>query len=131
MMRAKVDKELTRQLEAAASNAEVGASFSLDPGPSRVVIPPDETEETVKKLLKKVEQEVGVAPTHSRVHKYLGSFSVTAAPSFIRKLCEHDEVTTATASRRPEKMLIEPVSSEPVPEPTPERPRSSRGKKGQ
>jgi hypothetical protein len=130
MSRTKVDKELTRQLDAAASGDGVSASFSLHPGSTRAVIPPEETEERVHKLLEKVERQVGATPSQYRVHKNIGSFSLTAAPAFIRKLIEEDDVITATASRQPEGMLIKPVFSEPVPGPSPERPRSTRGAKG-
>ena len=87
-------------------------------------------DERVHKLLEKVEREIGIAPSRYRIYKNIGSFSVTAAPSFIRKLSEQADVATATASRQPEEMLIKPVSSEPVPGPSPERPKSSRGTKG-
>jgi hypothetical protein len=129
MSRAKVDSELNRQLDAAARDEGVSASFSLDPGSKQAVIPPEEVEQRVQKLLKKVEREVGAAPRHCRVHKNIGSFSVTADPTFIRKLMEQDDVVTATANRQPEAMLIKPVSSERVAGPSPERPGSSRGHK--
>src|SRR5271157_2914620 len=124
MRRAKVDKELTRQLDAAAREEPVSAAFSLNPGSTRAVVPPEEMEDRVQKLLKKVERDVGVTPRESKVYRNIGSFSVTAAPSFIRKLSEQADVVTATASRQPEEMLIKPVSSELVPGPSPDRPKS-------
>ena len=130
MSRRKVDKELIRQLDAAGGDASVSAAFSFEPRTTRSVIPPQDVDERVHRLLEKVEREIGIAPSRYRIYKNIGSFSVTAAPSFIRKLSEQADVATATASRQPEEMLIKPVSSEPVPGPSPERPKSSRGTKG-
>jgi hypothetical protein len=126
MSKAKVDQELTRQLDASAGAEPVSASFSFESAATRAIVSPEETERRVHDLLKKVQGEVGDAPSHFRVHKNIGSFSVTATPEFIRKLCEQKGIVTATANRQPGEMLIKPVSAEPVPEPSPETPSSSR-----
>lgn len=126
MSRAKIDRELTRQLDELEDQEPLSASFSLQSAGTRAVSTPEETERCVHDLLKKVEDLVGMSPSHYRVFKNIGSFCVTAPPAFIRKLSEQHEVETATASRQPEEMLIRPVSSEPVPEPTPEPPKPSR-----
>src|SRR5262249_55650616 len=97
----------------------VSASFSLRRAPGQGFLPADDVEETVHRVLRRVEQEVGTPPEQVCVQKNTGYFSVSAPPKFLRKLMEQEEIATATANVQPESLLIEPVSSEPVEGPRP------------
>src|SRR3954465_14534718 len=114
MSKAKIDQELTRQLDSSGGAEPLSASFSFESAATRAIASPEETEKRVHDLLKKVQSEVGVAPSQFRIYKNIGSFSVTATPAFIRKRREKKDLGRATGSRQPGEMLIKPVSSEPV-----------------
>jgi hypothetical protein len=108
-----IDPELSRQLDHAGSGEPVCASFSLNPGSPHAVFSPEETERRVLYLLDKVSLEAGTRPAYIRIHRNIGSFSLTAPAGFVRKLIDQDDVISATASANPECTLIEPVASEP------------------
>jgi hypothetical protein len=115
MPHAKVDPELLRQLEhAAASDAPVGAVFCLRPAPSQKFIPPDEAEPLVRRILQRVEHEVGSAPEQLNVLKNLGSFVVSAGAPFVKKLLDQAEIASATANQQSEDPRIRPVESKRV-----------------
>jgi len=114
----KIDPELIRQLDA-AGDAPVGAVFNLRRGPSQKCLSAEETETCVKQLLQQAQEESGVAPQQIHVFRNLGSFAVSAAAPFVRKLLGRDEVSSATANQQPEELLIRPVESKPVKGPRP------------
>ena len=110
--------ELLRQLDE-AGDKPVGAVFHLRPGPHQKAMAPAEAETCARGLLRRVEQESGVAPQRVQVFRNLGSFVVSAAAPFVRKLLDQEEILSATANEQPEEMLIKPVSSKPVKGPKP------------
>lgn len=115
MAHVKPDPELIRQLDAASTSDEpVEAVFSLRPAASEKFIPAGEAETRVHELLRKVGEEVSSAPRQVRVFRNLGSFALSAAAPFVRKLLESDEIVSATANKQPTSMFIAPVSSKPV-----------------
>jgi hypothetical protein len=118
MARTKVDPELLRQLDE-AGDEPVGAVFHLRPDPHQRALAPPEAETRARGLLRRVEQESGVTPQRVQVFRSLGSFAVSAAAPFVRKLLDQEEILSATANRQPEDLLIKPVSSKPVKEPRP------------
>jgi hypothetical protein len=118
MSRTKVDPELLRQLDE-AGDAPVGAVFYLRPGPQQKSLAPAEAEAIAKGLLRRAQQESGIAPEKEHVLRNLGSFVVSASAPFVRKLLDREEILAATANRRQEDLLIKPVSSKPVKGPRP------------
>jgi hypothetical protein len=118
MSQTKIDPELLRQLDA-AGEAPVGAVFHLRPGPRQKSLDPAEAEARARGVLRRIEQESGIAPENFHIFRNLGSFSVSAAAPFVRKLLDQEEIQSATANRQSEDLLIEPVSSKPVKGPKP------------
>ena len=127
MSHPKVDPELSAQLDAhAADERSIGAVFTLEPDPERSLLPPDEVEAAVHRILRSVEQETGTAPAQVTVFKNMGAFAVEAGAPFVRGLLGRDEIATAMANRRSEDVAIRPVSSRRVDGPRP-RSRKSGG----
>lgn len=123
----KIDPDLTAELKSHADDLKpVAAVFTLDTGPSRSFIPPDEVKATVNKILESVAKESGRAPLQVNVFKNMGAFSVLADAPFMRGLLDRDEIATATANQKSEDLLIRPVASRPVNKP---RPGSKRPKR--
>jgi hypothetical protein len=118
MSQAKIDPELVRQLDA-AGEAPVGAVFYLRPGPHRKSLEPAEAEERAQGVLRRVEEESGIAPKKVHVFRNVGSFSVSAAAPFVRMLLDQEEILSAAANQQSQDLLIEPVSSKPVKGPRP------------
>jgi hypothetical protein len=106
----RVDPELVRQLdEREASARPVEAVFTLRPGRgARRAGTPGDTEATVRRILDRVEADVGVAANDYNVFRHLGAFVVVAPPRFLRALMVQDEIATATANRQPGSMVIPP-----------------------
>jgi hypothetical protein len=93
-----LDPELLSQLQEVRP---VQAVMRLRPTiPGRSVPPPAETEATVRQLLERVQQEVGVAPRAFNIFRNLGYFVVDADSLFIRRLLAQDEIASASANRR-------------------------------
>jgi hypothetical protein len=113
---ARVDPELLKQLgEQAARARPVEAVFTLKAGRANRAAKASDTEATVRRLLQRVQAEVGVAPADYNVFRHLDAFAVVASPEFVRVLMVQDEIATATANRQPESMVIPPRARRPVP----------------
>jgi hypothetical protein len=123
-----IDPELKRQLDGARGAEPICASFSLNPGSTHTIDSPEETERRVLGLLDKVGRETGAQQAYLRIHRNIGSFSIAAPAAFVRKLIQHDDVISATASANPECTLIEPVSSGPWEKPATPHPGMTPGK---
>src|SRR5262245_27466118 len=120
MANPKIDPELLEELNArAAEKRPVSAVFTLEAGPTRSFIPPDEVAGTVQTILQSVEHETGIAPTQVNVFKNMGAFAVVADAPFVRKILGREEIATAMPNQRSEDILIRPVSSRPVDAPKP------------
>jgi hypothetical protein len=112
----RVDPELLRQLdEHEASSRPVEAVFTLKTGRGALrAAKGDETEAAVRRILDRVEAQVGVPPDDSNVFRHLGAFVVVASPRFVRALMAQDEIATATANRQPTSMIIPPRGKRPA-----------------
>jgi hypothetical protein len=83
---AKIDAELLKQLKTASDSEKlVEAVVRLRPDdPSQIVPAAERTEEVANQLLKRVEKQSGKAASRYNVFRNLGSFVVSANPTFIR-----------------------------------------------
>ena len=96
----KIDPELTRQINSAAANeSPIQAVFSLDL-PMKKLIDPEQVEKATTQILRRAEEESGAKPEDINIFQNIGSFSVSAAPSFIRKLIDDPGVAAAVANKR-------------------------------
>lgn len=102
-MQAKTDQELLKQIEDAEARQEaVQAVFSLrPPDPGARFVTPEETDELVEALLKRLADETGESPRDYNVFRNLGSFVVDASPGYVRKMMDQAEIASALANRRP------------------------------
>jgi hypothetical protein len=120
MANPKIDPELRAALDAhAADHQPLSAVFTLEAGPTRAFIPPDEVEDTVQRILQSVEHETGIAPAQVNVFKNMGAFAVVAEAPFLSGILNREEIAAAMANQRSEDILIRPVSSRPVDAPRP------------
>ena len=119
----KVDTELVKQLKTASGDEElVEAVFRLRPDdPSEIVPAADRTETVASQLLERVKKKSGQPAARFNVFKNLGSFVVSAHPSFIQELMAQPEVAAVLANRQPGSALIPPVKKAPVPDVTPKK----------
>lgn len=120
--KAKTDSELEKQLNTAASDDKlVEAVVRLKPeDPSQIVPPADRMEDLTSQLLERVEKQSGKAASRYNVFRNLGSFVVSAHPTFIQQLKEQPEVVSIVANRQPGSALIKPIKN------TSGRPKKSR-----
>jgi hypothetical protein len=97
----RIHPELLRQLETAeAGDSDLQAVFYLKPSnPKQQFMEPEETEATVKRILKRVAKETGIKPEDSHIFRNFGSFVVAAPAQFVRKLLEQDEIASAVPNR--------------------------------
>ena len=111
----KVDPVLQRMLDRrGAASSPVEAVFTLRTAKAAKPAPsPTHVEATVRRLLRRVEARVGVAPVAVNVFRNLGAFAVVAPPRFVRALAAQAEVTSATANRQPRSMFVPPRSKRP------------------
>lgn len=111
------DPELKLQMEAAsAKDGAVEAVFILSPdNPSEVVPSPERTEELTRKLLDRVKARVGEGEKRVNIFRNMGSFAVSAHPSFLRELMSQPEIATAMANQQPGAVVVRPVKKRPVP----------------
>lgn len=113
----KIDPELAKQLEptAASQDKKVEAVIRLKPDDASQVVPaPERTETLTNQLIERVHGQVGEPATRYNVFRNLGSFVVSAPPSFIRELISQPEVASAVANQQPESAAIPPVEKRPV-----------------
>ena len=113
--KARTDPALITQLKAASDNADlVEAVVKLKPDvPSQIVPSADRTVEITDDLLGRAEQQSGKKASRYNVFRNLGSFVVSAAPTFIEHLAEQPEVDSVIANNQPESALIAPIRSKP------------------
>ena len=114
----KIDPELTRQLEmtAASQDKKVEAVIRLKPEDASQVVPaPERTESLTNQLMERVHEQIGESATRYNVFRNLGSFVVSAPPSFIRELISQPEVASAVANQQPGSAAMPPVEKRPVP----------------
>ena len=108
---AKTDSELEKQLKDAASGEKlVEAVVRLKPDdPSQIVPPADRMDELTDQLLERVKKQSGKAASRYNVFRNLGSFVVSAHPTFIQRLKEQPEVVSIVANQQPGSALIPPI----------------------
>ncbi|MEQ1633988.1 MAG: hypothetical protein ABL997_16535 [Planctomycetota bacterium] len=98
------DPELTRQLEAATlARRSMQAVFFLRSMPTRArtAVPvPEETRETVRALIERVERETGEHVEDFNVFPSLASFVLKASPRVVEFVFEQEEIASATANQR-------------------------------
>ena len=110
-----LDPELARQMSAADGNAAVEAVVRLRPAPGNTPPPPEETERLTHELVTRVQKEIGEHEDAVNVFRYLGSFAISAKPSFLRALLDQPEVVAALANRQPAgRGVIPPVEKRPA-----------------
>lgn len=114
---AKTDPELVRQLEIAAeSKKPVEAVFILrSDDPSQIVPAPERTEELTREILKRVKKRARSSEHRYNVFRNLGSFVVSAPPTFLRELMLQPEIAAAMANQQPGEESVEPVKKRPAP----------------
>ena len=111
--RAKVNPELTRQLDEA--DGPVGAAVTLRPtDPSHLAVPANAVEDLAREVLARVSRLTGQSPNDVHVLPNLGQFLVSAPGSFLQTLLDQPEVAEATASHRTESLMIRPVKTRPA-----------------
>jgi len=105
-----IDPELTRQLAAATPNdTQVEAVFILaSDDPLRAVPSPEQTEELIHQVLKRVESRVGKREGKLNIFRNLGSFVVLAHPTFVQELMSQPEIAAAMANRHPDAKAVSP-----------------------
>lgn len=113
--RAKTDTELVRQLKTAATDEKlVEAVVRLKPDdPSQIVPPAERMEELTNRLLERIKKESGKTPSRYNVFRNLGSFVVSAPPTFIQYLIDQPEVVSIMANQQPGSALIQPIKGAP------------------
>ncbi len=111
---AKLDPELARQLSASTSDGSVEAVVRLKPEPGAPATPPEETERLARELVSRTQKASGEHEDAVNVFKYLGSFAISAKPSFLKTLIAQPEVDAALANRQPGSGMIPPVDKRPA-----------------
>jgi hypothetical protein len=91
-------KELLR--EADTSNVNIAAVIQLRPPANASIYPPEQVQETVRKVLSRVAQRVGKKEKTSNVFRFLGSFVVEADAPFLQELLHQPEISTAVANNQ-------------------------------
>ncbi|OFX27618.1 MAG: hypothetical protein A2Z07_11165 [Armatimonadetes bacterium RBG_16_67_12] len=116
----KVDPELQRQLDQRAAGAgPVEAVFTLrQEKTTKRAASPGHIEAAVRRLLRRVEAQVGEAPQDFNVFRNLGAFVVVAPARFVSVLAAQVEIATATANRQPRSMIIPPRGKRPSTSPS-------------
>ena len=105
------DPELTRQMHAAsAAGDDIEAVFTLAPDEAAEgVRSPEETEDLTHRVLKRVTSRVGQPEKKLNIFGNIGSFVISAHPSFVKELIAQPEIATAIANRQPEPPPVNPV----------------------
>jgi hypothetical protein len=106
-----LDPELVRQLSASEDDRPVEAVVRLRANPGVPAPPPEETERLTRELVSRTQKASGEREDAINVFKYLGSFAISAKPSFLRALIAQPEVAAALANnqRGPDSGMIPPV----------------------
>ncbi|HXD33773.1 MAG TPA: hypothetical protein VN643_21815 [Pyrinomonadaceae bacterium] len=110
------DPELVKQLDQAdVDEKPVEAVIRLKPDKAADIVPSAErTEEITKQLLARAKKQSGKTAGQYNVFRNLGSFVVSAHPTFIRELISLPEVAAVTANQQPGSAYIEPIRGAPV-----------------
>ncbi len=109
---AKVDPELRRQLnEAATGEAMIQAVFSLRL-PAGKAVAPEAIEELAQQVLDRVTSTTGIKAGDVNVFRNLGSFVVAADKRFIHAMLGEPEIASAMANQQPESVFIQPQQTE-------------------
>lgn len=97
------DPELTRQIDLASTKDDaVEAVFILSPDdPSEVVPSSERTEKLTRQVLERVKKSVGRREKKVNIFRNMGSFVVSADPTFLRELMSQPEIAGAMANRQP------------------------------
>jgi hypothetical protein len=113
---AKIDPELSRQLDQAAlTNSPVQAVIKVSPEESsQLVASPEHTAELANQVVGRISSKLGIQAERMTLFRNLGSFSISAAPQFVRELIDQPEVAGAIASRQPSSSYIAPINARPV-----------------
>ena len=108
----RTDPELIRQLDAAAAADEsVEAVFIFHPDDLSDTAPSAErTEELTQLVLDRVKRRTGESEERVNVFRQLGSFVVSASPSFIRQIMSEPEIAAAVANQQPGASIEKQVS---------------------
>lgn len=101
MAKLKIDPRLRQQVErVGASDASVEAVFTLKPSISGKVVPePEETAKIATSVLRRAEKASGLRPLRVNVFKNMGSFAVSAHPSFLKELMTQPEIAGGISNR--------------------------------
>jgi hypothetical protein len=113
-MPAIVDPELVRQLTASEGDTPVEAVVRLRAEAGVPAPPPEETERLTRELVTRTQQVSGEQEDAVNVFKYLGTFAISATPSFIKTLIAQPEVAAALANHHPDSGMIPPVEKRPA-----------------
>lgn len=101
----KIDPELQKQLDSyKAGKGSIQAVFSLNL-PMKKLLDPSLVETTTIEVLKRAEKMAGLKPKGVNVFKNLGTFVVSADASFIRKVIDDPQISTAVANVQPQSLL--------------------------
>jgi hypothetical protein len=111
-MPATLDPELVRQLAITARDRPVEAVVRLRVEPGFPAPPPEETERLTRELVARTQKASGEHENAVNVFKYLGSFAISAKPSFLKTLIAQPEVAAALANNQPESGMITPVEKQ-------------------
>ena len=116
MAQAKIDPELSRQLDQAAlTNSPVQAVIKISPEESsQLVASPEHTTELANQIVNRISGKLGIQAERMTLFRNLGSFSISAAPQFVRELLDQPEVAGAIASRQANSSYIAPINARPV-----------------
>ena len=122
------DPELNRQMDAAsATGRDVEAVFTLSPDEtSDGVRSPEETENLTRRVLERVTNRVGQGEKKLNIFRNIGSFVVSANPSFVKELIAQPEIASAIANRQQETDPVGPVKKREAG--STERPKRSKSK---
>jgi hypothetical protein len=109
--KAKTDTELAKQLKSATKeNNLVEAVVKLKPDvPSEIVPSAERTEELTNRVLERVKKQSGQSASRYNVFRNLGSFVVSAHPTFIQELIRQPEVGSIIANQQPGSAMIPPI----------------------
>jgi len=111
--KARTDTELVKQLKTAASDEKlVEAVVRLRPDdPSQIAPPADRMEALTNHLLERVKKQSGQAASRYNVFRNLGSFVLSASPTFIEQLIQQPEVVSIVANQQTGSALITPIKN--------------------
>jgi hypothetical protein len=94
MAKPRIDPGLLQQITHEGTNDEpIEAVFTLkSSSPDKVVPEPDEMVSLTEEILGRVEKESGVSRGRFNVFKHMGSFAISARPSFMKRLVSQPEI---------------------------------------